>query len=312
MLATTLQNQTVAVYYPGLETIFDLVINSVDSPESKRTYRRHLEAFLAWYIQQGRPELCAALVKQYRAELQASGLGSASINLRLVVVRRLAAEAADNALIDERLSNGIARIKGIKAAGRKIGNWLSKSQAEQLINAPATSRIKGLRDRALLAVLIGCGLRREECAGLTFEQIQLREARWVIVDLVGKGNKTRSIPMPAFAKAALESWAQAARLSQGRVFRQLSRGGRVMGEGITPQAIRDVVAAYGCKIGVTISPHDLRRTFAKLAHKGGAGLEQIRLSLGHASIKTTEIYLGASQDLSDAPCDHLGLNLTEA
>ncbi|GAG07081.1 unnamed protein product [marine sediment metagenome] len=62
-------------------------------------------------------------------------------------------------------------------------------------------------------------------------------------------------------------------------------------------------------MGIVIAPHDLRRTFAKLAHGGGSGLDQIQLSLGHASIKTTEKYLGVEQDLHDAPCDRLGLNL---
>jgi len=58
-----------------------------------------------------------------------------------------------------------------------------------------------------------------------------------------------------------------------------------------------------------IAPHDLRRTFAKLAHKGGSGINQIQISLGHASIKATERYLGVEQDLTDAPGDHLGLRL---
>lgn len=60
-------------------------------------------------------------------------------------------------------------------------------------------------------------------------------------------------------------------------------------------------------MGVAIAPHDLRRTFAKLAHQGRAALEQIQISLGHASIQTTERYLGVEQDLLDAPCDHLGI-----
>jgi len=58
-----------------------------------------------------------------------------------------------------------------------------------------------------------------------------------------------------------------------------------------------------------IAPHDLRRTFAKLAHKGGSALDQIQLSLGHGSIQTTQRYLGVEQDLTDAPCDRLGLRL---
>ena len=73
---------------------------------------------------------------------------------------------------------------------------------------------------------------------------------------------------------------------------------------ISPQAIFEIVRCYAHQIGVKIGPHDAPRTFAKLAHLGHAPLEQIQLSLGHASIVTTEIYLGVKQD---APCDHLGL-----
>jgi integrase len=94
------------------------------------------------------------------------------------------------------------------------------------------------------------------------------------------------------------------------VFCAIHKGGYVKHESITPQAVRDVVKEYGTQIGMPeLAAHDLRRTFAKLAHKGGAGLDQIQLSLGHKSIKTTERYLGVSQNLTDAPCDHLGLAL---
>ena len=84
-----------------------------------------------------------------------------------------------------------------------------------------------------------------------------------------------------------------------------------MGNGITEQAIYNVVAEYAEKLeNDGIAPHDLRRTFAKLAHKGGSPIDQIQLSLGHDSIQTTEKYLGVEQDLTDAPCDHLGLRIS--
>jgi len=86
--------------------------------------------------------------------------------------------------------------------------------------------------------------------------------------------------------------------------------GNIKQESITPQAVREIVKEYGTLIGnPELAAHDLRRTFAKLAHKGGAGLDQIQLSLGHLSIKTTERYPGVSQNLTDAACDHLGLGL---
>ena len=115
--------------------------------------------------------------------------------------------------------------------------------------------------------------------------------------------------MPSWAKAAVDAWTSAAAITTGRVFRPIHKGGFLTGETMTPQAVRDVVAEHGQALGVDIAAHDLRRTFAKLAHKGGSGLDQIQLSLGHASIKTTERYLGVDQSLTDAPCDHLGLSL---
>jgi integrase len=76
---------------------------------------------------------------------------------------------------------------------------------------------------------------------------------------------------------------------------------------MTPQSVFEVVVGYGERIGVKLAPHDLRRTFANLAYKGHAPLEQIQISLGHASIQTTERYLGVRQDFTDAPCDRLGI-----
>jgi integrase len=233
------------------------------------------------------------------------------VNVRLTAVRRLAAEAADNALMDSATAQGIIRVKGIKRNGTRTGNWLTRDQAEALINAPDVSTLKGKRDRALLAVLIGCGLRRSEVSELLVESIQQRDARWCVVDLAGKGNRVRTVPMPAWAKTAIDIWCEAAGITAGRVFRPMAKGGRITGDVLLPQNIMEAVAMYADKIGAgNIAPHDLRRTFAKLAHRGRAAIEQIQLSLGHASITTTERYLGVRQDLQDAPCDHLGLQLS--
>ena len=120
----------------------------------------------------------------------------------------------------------------------------------------------------------------------------------------------RSVPIPSWVKLALDEWTNAAGISSGLVFQSIHKGGYIKHESMTPQAVRDIVKDYGQQIGLPeLAAHDLRRTFAKLAHKGGAGLDQIQLSLGHASIKTTEKYLGVSQNLTDAPCDHLGLTI---
>jgi site-specific recombinase XerD len=290
--------------------IVALVLNGLTSEHSRRAYERALLDFLAWHADQGRPPLSRALVQAYKAKLQGDGLSPSTVNLRMSAIRRLAQEAADNGLVDPALAQGIARVKGVKSAGVRSGNWLTQEQAQTLLNAPDVTTFKGLRDRAILAVLLGCGLRRSEAAALTLAHVQQREGRWVICDLVGKGNRTRTVPMPSWAKAALDAWVEAAEIVEGRVFRAVHKGGTVNGETMSDQAIADVVREYALALGLgDLAAHDLRRTFAKLAHKGGAGLDQIQLSLGHASIQTTERYLGVAQDLTDAPCDRLGLRL---
>ena len=199
-----------------------------------------------------------------------------------------------------------------------MGNWLTLTQLQQLVNTPDVNTRKGLRDRAILAVLSGCWLRRNESvSSLTFEQIQQRDGRWVIVDLVGKRNKTRSVPMPAWTKTALDAWATAAGnflglgkpQNTGLVFCRINKGDNIVSDHISSQAIFDFVKKYGEMCEMNIAPHDLRRTGAKLAHKVGAPIEQIQLMLGHSSIMTTELYLGAQQDLADAPCDKCSLNM---
>jgi site-specific recombinase XerD len=294
----------------GTAALIKTVLDGLDSEHSRRAYARHLKEFIAWHKASGHPELNKALVQRYAADLREAGLSPATINQKLSAIRKLAIEAADNGAIDSQIANGIRGVKGIRQDGRRTGNWLTKQEARQMLDAPDISCFKGLRDRAILAVLIGCGLRRAEAADLRFDHIQQREGRWVLVDLIGKRNKVRSVPMPSWSKVGIDCYAGAVGLSEGYVFRPLNRGGHITGERLTPQAIYNVVAEYAERIDrARIAPHDLRRTYAKLAHKGGSALDQIQLSLGHGSIQTTERYLGVEQDLTDAPCDHLGLSL---
>jgi site-specific recombinase XerD len=289
------------------QAVIELVTNSLTSEHSKRAYSKALTDFFAWRTENGNPPVNKATVQQYKQSLTGS---PASINLRMSAIRKLATEAADNGILEQSIANGIGRVKGVSSHGVRAGNWLTKQQAQELLLTPDTGTLKGLRDRAILAVMIGAGLRRSEVAKLTFDHIQQRDGRWVIVDLTGKGNRVRSVPIPSWVKVALDEWTQTAEIDGGMIFHAIHKGDFITHVGITPQAVRDVVKLYGAMIGLPeLAAHDVRRTFAKLAHKGGAALEQIQLSLGHASLKTTERYLGVQQDMTDAPADHLGLSL---
>jgi len=170
--------------------------------------------------------------------------------------------------------------------------------------------LRGLRDRAILAVLLGCGLRRSEVAALKFSHLQQRDGRWCVVDLVGKHGRVRTAPMPAWVKVAVDAWASPAGETEGHVFRPVNRADRLTGERLGEKVVWQLIKPYAEEAGVPgIAPHDLRRTCAKLCRAAGGELEQIQLLLGHASVQTTERYLGTKQDLVHAPNDAIRLRL---
>ena len=191
-----------------------------------------------------------------------------------------------------------------------LGNWLSLKQAQTLLNTPDTTTTKGLRDRAILAVLLGCGLRRSEVAALTVGHVQQRDGRWCIVDLVGKHGRVRTIPMPTWVKVATDAWTSVASITDGYVFRPVNRGGQAQGAGLSEKVVWQLLQGYATAAGVPgIAPHDLRRSCAKMCRAAGGELEQIQLLLGHASVQTTERYLGTKQDLVHAPNDGIKLRV---
>jgi site-specific recombinase XerD len=288
-----------------------LVLDSVSSPITKRVYNLGLDEFFAWYGLEPRAGFTKATVSSWRVSLEARGLGAVSINVRITAVRKLAVEAADNGLLAPELANGITRVKGVASKGVRLGNWLTVQQAQKLLNAPDATTTKGLRDRAILAVLLGCGLRRSEVANLTMGHVQQRDGRWCIVDLLGKHGRVRTVPMPTWVKVAIDAWTLAAGIGAGPVFRPVNRGDQVQGAALSETVVWQLLQGYAATAGVPgIAPHDLRRSCAKMCRAAGGELEQIQLLLGHASVQTTERYLGTKQDLVHAPNDGIKLRVT--
>ena len=261
----------------GWQKLKALVLDSVSSPITKCVYNMALNEFLAWFQQAPPAGLHQAAVSSWRVSLEGRGLGSSSIIIRMSAIRKLAAEAADNGLLAPELAAGISRVKSAKTQGRRTGSWLSQKQAQALLSAPDISTLRGLRDRAILAVLVGCGLRRSEVAALTFAHLQQRDGRWWIVDLVGKHGRVRTAPMPTWVKVAVDEWASLAGVTEGYVFRPVNRAGRITGEALGEKVVWQLIKPYAEAAGVPgIAPHDLRRTCAKLCRASGGELEQIQ------------------------------------
>src|SRR5438067_3814542 len=209
-----------------------------------------LNEFLAWFQQAPRPGFTKATVSAWRVSLEDRRLGSSSIIIRMSAIRKLAAEAADNGLLAPELAAGIARVKSAKSVGIRVGNWLSLRQAQALLSAPDASTTKGLRDRAILAVLLGCGLRRSEVAALTFGHVQQRDGRWCIVDLLGKHGRVRTVPMPTWVKVAIDAWTAAASVAEGSVFRPVNRADELQGAALSEKVVWQLLQPYAQAAGL--------------------------------------------------------------
>ena len=293
---------------PDLEQSRSAVLNSLTSPSSQRTYDHAIREFIEWYCSEPRLAFNKTVVTRYRISLEQRHYASTTINLRLAAVRRLAYEAADCGLLSADLAAGIRRVKGAKRLGVPVGNWLPAEQGKRPLLTADSASVRGKRDYATLAILLGCGLRRAELTALRVEDIQQREEHWVIADLVGKGGHIRTIPVPDWVKAGIDSWMLASGITTGTLLRSINKAGRIWGAGFSPKVIWGVVKekAKDCEIPA-LAPHDLRRTCARLGHQAGGELEQIQFLLGHVSVQTTERYLGCKQRFRNAVNDRIGL-----
>src|SRR5271156_472353 len=205
---------------PDLDHSKNSVLQSLGSAASKRTYGTAIEDFITWYCSEPRLAFGRTVVLRY--DLEARRLAPATINLRLAAVRRLAYEASDDGLLSPDLAASIRRVKGAKKLGTRLGNWLTCAQGRRLLEAPYRDQTKGKRDHAILALLLGCGLRRAELISLKLSHLQQRDDHWAIIDLFGKGGHVRTVPVPGWVKAAVDEWLAVAQVEDGLIFRCVS------------------------------------------------------------------------------------------
>src|SRR5467141_5115992 len=171
------------------------------------------------------------------------------------------------------------------------------NQTLQAQNNTSTARLGTVEERS-----------SELASSSELEDFQVREEHWVIADLIGKGKHIRTVLVPAWAKRIVDEWTDAVSIRTGVLFRRVGRLGKIWGASLTPKAIWHIVKAAAKRGDIkNLAPHDLRRTCARLCHLAGGELEQIQFLIGHASVQTTEHYLGCKQKLRHAVNDNLGL-----
>lgn len=301
--------------FPSIEFAheqIDIAIASAESTATKESYLRCLKRFVEWL---GEKELSLRSVKAFKAQMLQEGKSSQNINQHIYAVRYFLRDLADREIIDVEQAEIACKVRPARVLGRKIGNWLTVPEAEAILNAPDTSTVQGMRDRAILAVMIGAGLRRSELVSLTAEHFEKKGGRWVINGLRGKHKRVRNIPVADWVKAAVDDWMSRSGITSGHLFRRVRESKKnqtftMADEPLTPAMIYFLVKGYGLKSGKeALAPHDMRRTFARLAFEGEAPISQIQLALGHSIQATTERYINVQQDLDSAPSDLLGIEI---
>ncbi len=319
------KNRRITSSDPRIVKLVEVTLNGVNSRHTKRAYKADLDDFLEWWQGSGNKPLNKAELDRYKAWMRRHGRGDSAVNRALTAVRRFLRDASDNNLLDIREAESALKVRNVTQRGQRLGRWLTLEQLQQLINAPDFTILRGCRDRMLLALLAGAGLRRGELARVTLASFQQREGRWVLADLVGKHNRTRSIPVSGFVYTAVQDWVGMSGISDklAPLFQRVGCAHYGWGrkckdeeeslQGPYPtllaleQEVYRIVVRHAKAIGITLAPHDLRRTYAKLARNAGGGLEQIQLTMGHASLSTTQKYLGTDLDYKKAPSDLIEL-----
>lgn len=201
-MITLLDGRTFPTSARDPATLASLAVGSLASPHSRRAYAREITR----YLEVGRT-LTREGVQAHMNALRESGAGPITRNVALAAVRLLAREANVRGELPDTELSAIERVRSVPVRGTTCGNWLTAEAAECMLDAAAQTD-HAARNGALLACLIGCGLRRSEVCGLTWEQWQRRDGRYVWVNIQGKGGRVRSVPCPGWAAELIDQWRQ--------------------------------------------------------------------------------------------------------
>jgi integrase/recombinase XerD len=258
------------------------------APRTVEAYRRDLEHFSAWL---GSPPGRAGVeqLEQYLAQLRADGLSGATIARRTAALRSF---FRHQVLVGLRKDNPAAELT-LPRRHRKLPRTLSAGEAERLIEAAAGTTPRSLRDRALVELLYGAGLRVSEAVGLDRTGVDLEQR---LVRCTGKGGKERIVPLGREAADALRRYLARGRPHLDRRHRPelfLNAQGGALTRAGAFLILRKLAGTAGLE-PERVHPHLLRHSFATHLLEGGADLRSVQEMLGHADLSTTELYTHVS------------------
>jgi site-specific recombinase XerD len=267
-------------------------------------YKATLKGFRQWandtWPERGPDQLSAADILRYLEHLRKDcHNGAAALNRQSTVLRNFYRALVAMGHLEPR-QNPMACFPKIKAAPRKLPVALDREEVGKLLDQPKTDTVLGLRDRAVLTLLYGTGIRASECAGLREQDIDWEQKT---IRVTGKGGHERTVPLNNEVLHVLRQYrlARGGARAEEPVFR--SREGKALSRNAIYERVRQ--AAHKCGITRRVSPHRLRHTFATHLVQAGVGLVTLRDLLGHRQITSTQIYIHlTARDLREAAEKH--------
>lgn len=279
---------------------------------SERVYRHDAEVFASWIQDQGltlstlhlltRSHLIA--YRKYLGETYAKATAARMFS----VARRILQEYVYQGILP---TNPAAGIKTFSVANETPYTTLKKGEAQDLLKTIDTTTTKGMRDYAILSLLLRTGLRRSECSALNISDLKLEQGHTIAVIRHGKGDKRGIVKVPVDVVRAIEAYLEAAERKdtplEAPLFVGFDRGDHPTAERVSDKLLERLVKQAGVKIGMDLSPHCLRASFITLTSEGGARLEQVQYAARHADPRTTQRYRKRKVNLDDNAVDYLKL-----
>ncbi|HEX9093944.1 MAG TPA: site-specific tyrosine recombinase XerD [Coriobacteriia bacterium] len=261
------------------------------SPNTISAYRRDLVAYVEFLTARGLTapgDITRDDVVAFIGRLREQGLAPSSVERKVAAIKSFHKHVVRDGVTDNHPTAGLPLPK----KPERLPDVVSIEDMDRMLGQPFPPGPVGHRDRAVLEVLYGCGLRVSELAGLDLTDVELAEG---FVRVVGKGGKERVVPIAGAALRALAEY-----LEHGRPYLRTDKGAvrqdpsavfvSVRGRRLNRQVLFDMVRTYGGRAGLTLHPHTLRHSFATHMLEGGADLRALQEMLGHADISTTQVY----------------------
>lgn len=292
------------------DNIYHIIDNNASlATTTKAQYRKALSNYLAT----GNSLTDSEAISRYAATISKSSKAflKSAIRLWTEAMSKGAKSQADGTIENtSKIQATLWHLESINDAiqvpitkGIKAHTWLTQAEVRQLVSN-CDDTLQGKRDRVVLSLLVGSGLRREELASLTFDNIK-QQGKRMVLEVTGKGSKSRVIPISEKLASILKTWHEL--VGNGFIVRSVGVS-KELGDSLSPVQIFRIVRSYGEKIGKPeLAAHDLRRTYAQLGYEAGIPITQISKLLGHSNVATTQRYLNLDLDLETTASDFIPL-----